>query len=122
MTFIYPTHTCFDDALDLLTEAIKMNPGAAHTDELKLVHGICVAPDGKEYAHAWVESLGKTVWFIGILDGKYQQFAADLKEYYAETRVVETTKYTPLEAWAENYRHANYGPWVERYKGLCKNP
>ena len=116
---VYPTHTCFDDALDMLCEAIKANPGSAHSDELKLVHGICVAPDGKKYSHAWVESDRRIAWFAGVVDGKKTQLAAPIEEYYIEINVVETTKYTPRQAWEENYRHANYGPWLEKYKRLC---
>lgn len=117
---IYPTHTCFDDALEMLCEAIKANPGAGESDELLLVHGICLTPFGQEYAHAWVESLGKLAWFMGILDGKRQQFAAKIPEYYNEMNVVKTTKYTPRQAWKENNKHVTFGPWIEKYQKLCR--
>ena len=121
MNAIYPTYTCFDDALDLLAEAVKANPDAVDSGELRLVHGICLSPSGEKYSHAWVESFGMHVWFMGILNGERATFACSRIEYYEDARVQETTKYTPREAWALNYEHENYGPWIERYKKLCKD-
>lgn len=121
MTHILPTHTCFDDALDMLQEAIKANPGSAKSGELKLVHAICLMPDGQEYAHAWVESNGKHCWFMGMMGNRRHQFVATIEDYYAELRVKETTKYTPEDAWHENDTHVTYGPWNKEYLALCKD-
>lgn len=118
---LYPTHTCFDDALDMLAQAVKANPGSYESDELRLVHAVCVAPDGAEYSHAWVESNGTHVWFEALTNGHRVQYVSDLGEFYAEYQVKETTKYTPPQAWAENKKHETYGPWIDRYKLLCGN-
>ena len=120
MRNILPTHTCFTDAMELLAEAIQSNEGSAESNELLLVHAICLLPSGEEFSHAWVECLGKYVWFVGILDGKREQFAADLNEYYIDARVKETTKYTPIQVWQFNRKHVTYGPWEEKYQRLCK--
>lgn len=120
MSNIYPTHTCFDDALDMLTEIIKTNPEVAHSNELLLVHGICFPPDYGEFSHAWIEKSGKYVLWTGILDGKRQEFVSEIAEYYDFFHVQETTKYTPKEAWLENSKHVTFGPWVEKYKNLCR--
>ncbi len=116
---LYPTHTCFDDALDMLTEAVKANPGSFESDELKLVHAVCVAPTGEEYSHAWVESNSTHVWFVAITNGHRVQYVADRGEFYDEYQVKETTKYTPRQAWEENAKHETYGPWLDRYLRLC---
>lgn len=122
---IHPTHTCFDDALDMLQEAIKANPDSFTSDELKLVHAICLNPKGEEYSHAWIESTNShavnIVWFTGIYNGKRRQFAADPKEYYEEMKVKETTKYTPMQAWKMNEKFVTYGPWELKYQVLTKD-
>ncbi len=94
---LYPTHTCFDDALDLMCEILKTHPDAANTDEFLLVHGICNPPSYQRFSHAWIETdHGKGVaLFFGILDGKRQMLAESVAEYYKRLNVEETTKYTP---------------------------
>lgn len=117
---IAPTHTCFDDAMEMLEEAVINNPGSFESDELKLVHAICLTPDGREYSHAWVESDDKYCWFKGIMNRETHQFAASIKEYYEEIRVKETIKYSPRKALNLNHQYNNYGPWEERYISLCR--
>lgn len=117
MANIYPTHHCFDDALDFLEELAKQKNPMIH--RMRVVHAVCLAPDGHEYAHAWVEQDGTFVIFAGIVNGQKEWFAAKVSEYYTEHRVQGTTKYTPREVLAENLKHETYGPWVERYKALC---
>lgn len=117
---IFPTHKCFDDALDLLCEILKRHPDAAETDEFRLVHAI-VAPGGEEFAHAWVETdhgRGVALWF-GIKEGKRQMFAVRVDEYRRDFKVVEALTYTPREAWEQNAKHGYYGPWTERHLALC---
>lgn len=119
---IYPTHTCFDDALDMLEEAVIAHPDCVFTDEFKVVHAICLMKGSDErYAHAWLEYLGKQVWFRGYLDGKLETFAADIKEYYEDARVQEFTKYTPREVNELNKKFVTYGPWEEKYLRLCRD-
>lgn len=120
---IYPTHKCFDDALGLLEELAKMRHPAIQDGTLILVHGICTHPeDGSLYAHAWVEDRqhGYGIW-KGILQGKAEYFAADLKEFRDSLGITEQTEYTPLQAVAENHRTGTYGPWIEKYLSLCRN-
>jgi len=109
---IYPTYECFNDALEFLL---------LHSGRLMLVHGICLYPDdGHKYAHAWVEQDGRFVIFAGIHLGKHKYFAALRAEYYTDAKVQEATKYTPREAAMENLRSGHYGPWLEKYKRLCR--
>lgn len=120
-TSIYPTHTCFDDALDYLCDILKSNPAAARSNEYLLVHGICVSEDLGQYSHAWLEQAGKFVLWTGILNGERVLFKSDIAGYYKKFQVQETTKYTPRQAWEENAKHVTYGPWIEKYKILCRH-
>ena len=120
-TTIYPTHECFNDALEFLGELAKQQNPLLHSGRLILVHGTCLHPkDGHEYAHAWVEQDEKFVIFAGIHNGKHKYFAASRAEYYNDAKVQETTKYTPRQAAQENLRSGHYGPWLDKYKRLCR--
>lgn len=120
---IYPTHHCFDDALDFIIEVLKANPQDrdALLERLFLVHGLCQAPDGHPYAHAWVEDSRKTACiFRGIVDGETHYFAAAKDEYYADAKVLEVTQYSVQEALEQNRRHGTFGPWEPRYIALAR--
>ena len=122
---IYPTHTCFDDALDFLVDVLRDNPRerAALAQQLFLVHGLCQAPDGRLYAHAWVEdAVEDTCIFTGILDGTRRVFATPAHEYYAEVRVQEMTRYNLIQALQNNRFTNSYGPWEARYQAQVWPP
>lgn len=113
---IYPTHHCFDDALEILA---ALNSGERQT-HLRLVHSICRAPDGNLYAHAHVNDIEKREsYFRGIYLGCNFEFIASTEEYEAGLHIVEAIRYTVSEAIAENRKSGNYGPWIERYQQLC---
>lgn len=119
---IFPTGSCFDDALEFISERVTENRSAI--DALLLVHGIALIPEdqpeaGKPFAHAWVEE-GAEVWQSGILDGERIYFSAPKEEILPKLRVQEATRYAVREAHAENVRTKSYGPWLEKYQGLCK--
>ena len=123
MPTLMPTRHCFDDALDLISTRIMADRSLI--PELTLVHAVCVAPDGSgtRYAHAWVEEVmpdGEVVcWDSALLESQLVYYAQPLSEYYPRRRVQETTKYTVLEALAENYRSNHFGPWKDEYIALC---
>jgi hypothetical protein len=121
---LHPTHSCFDDAFELIEQLIIKNQ--QHRDELKnelvLVHAICKMPDGKLYAHAWVEDAKKdTCLFRGIMEGQSDYYMADRKEYYEHIMPKEITKYTVLAAIEYNKKFGTLGPWKSVYKALCRN-
>lgn len=119
---IHPTNTCFDDALDYMVEIAKSHPAALIFEDIRLVHGICLMPDGRPYAHAWVESQHTgSAFFFGILKGKRVRVEVDAAEYRKELKVQKFTEYTYEQAWRENEKHVNYGPWIEEYRELCLN-
>ncbi len=126
-TVIRPTGTCFDDALDLIEAWVRNEPHRVVHGTLRLVHGICLAPDGPKrgtpFAHAWVEELvsgGATqIWQSGLLDGQRIAYSMELDEFEAKLRVQKCTRYTLPEAVRENHRTNHYGPWLPEYAELC---
>lgn len=118
MTTILPTHSCFDDSLDFIEARVKIRIQDA--DTLVLVHGICTAPDGDRYAHAWVEEAG-LVWDSGLLDGVPIYYSCTVEEFTKARGVQQTTRYTVREALRENYRTNMYGPWKPEYLALCQS-
>lgn len=121
MKNVYPTHTCFDDAFDFLGELARDYPAALIFEGYKLIHAICLMPDDREYSHAWVESAAGEAHFFGMLNGKKVRLTAEAKEYRRNLRVKEFTEYTTQDACKENLRHGNYGPWIPKYRRLCKD-
>lgn len=124
MMDIFPTHTCFDDALDLIAERLKGNPALARQPAtvIALVHGILLAPEGphkdEPFAHAWVEE-GDEVWNSGLLDGQRIYYALNRDEWYRLMRLQKATRYSLREAGRENRKSGHYGPWAEEYRELC---
>jgi len=123
MPDILPTHTCFDDALDLLSERVTKDPQLAKKRRILLVHGILLVPEGHPqagtpYAHAWVLQAGQC-WFTGLIDGVRIRYAIPRDAYYAATRLQEFTAYTARQALYENFRSGHYGPWKQAYIDLC---
>lgn len=132
MTTIRPTGSCFDDALDFLSERVKRDPCLWDDSTLRLMHGIAVAgsqsdgslAEGQRYAHAWVEEElvpGQVVaWDCGLLNGGRIYFSVARDEFYAGRQIQHVTAYTPRGAYDENRRTAHFGPWVLEYVLLCK--
>lgn len=120
---VYPTHQCFNDALEFFEELAKeKNPVLRMSGYLFLVHGVCLTPEGESYSHAWIEQGHATVIFKGILHGKAQYFATPKEQYYDEMRVTpDVTRYTPTEALKENLASNHFGPWIQRYRDLCND-
>jgi hypothetical protein len=118
---IYPTHKCFDDALDYL-DFIAKTEGRDSLERHTLVHGIVVSSkNGIRYAHAWLEDGDGNIIQGGILKGEKIYYAMSPTEFAEFLRVEEYTRYTPRQAVAENHRTGHYGPWVEKYRLQCRN-
>ena len=122
MAIIYPTHTCFDDAVQIMADLVRENRETLNSNRFVIVHAI-VAPEGKESSHAWVEDTEKNlVIFMGLLNGDRMSFSVDLGEYYLKMNVRDFTKYTIAECIAEEKKtgqERSYGPWKEKYRELC---
>jgi hypothetical protein len=111
---IYPTHTCFDDALDYLALLAKQRARAL--PDHRLVHGVCLM-DNKPFAHAWVEC-GDEAIGSGVIQGCRVYYFVRRREYYRYFQPQMMTKYTALEAMRENYRTGHYGPWESYYRNM----
>lgn len=111
-----PTHRCFDDACELMDGLVKMEP--MFVDLLILVHGVCTAPDGTLYAHAWVEL--RETCYNGVLDpdGKRHYLEFTKQFFYTAWRVVEAERYTCARALKANKETGTFGPWTEKLKAL----
>lgn len=122
---LLPTHTCFDDALEYCEHRVKQDRRLVRSNKLTLVHGVLTVPEGPKrgqpFAHAWVEEGGR-VWQDGFLeDGTRVTWSMDRKEFAEKLGLQKETRYTLLEALAENDRSGTYGPWLPEYQALCGN-
>jgi len=114
-TVIYPTHACFDDALDLIVANVKVEPSSFLT--LRIIHAICNV-GGKPFAHAWVEEKGEA-FFYGLCNGKRMLFVVNRKEWRDSLEISDITEYTVQEAEYWSVKYTSYGPWKPEYRVLC---
>lgn len=121
-----PTNTCFDDALDFVGLRLAAAGPTRATAEplleaLKVVHGICRAPDGTLYAHAWVIENESQVWQATIIGGQRVFYSVGVNQFTVEWRPVEETRYTVIEADRLNESSGHFGPWEAKYVELCRS-
>lgn len=118
---IYPTHQCFDDAIDFILRRCVAKD--ALLDSLYLVHGVGTVvdgiADGCQYAHGWVEENG-VCWDAGIFHGERTWYSRSRSDFYLVRGIIKSTRYTLLQAMHENRRTGNYGPWQTEYVKLCR--
>lgn len=131
MPTMTPTHRCFDDALDFISERVTLDPELAHGVRLHLVHGILLAPantvgvaPGQPFAHAWVEEdvglLDCAVWDAGLVGGVRVYYSVSRKAFFEKMRPQDMTRYTVREAYEQNVRTNHFGPWRLDYVDLCR--
>lgn len=114
---LLPTHTCFDDVFDILKELVEH--GHKQTVEKSIiVHAVCKLPDGRLFAHAWLE-IDDGCWFCGIVNGEKVTVTAYTKEnYYANAKVQEAKKYSISDLQKFGDKPA---PWEEPFISLCSD-
>jgi hypothetical protein len=89
---ILPTHTCFDDTVELIWHVLCADRQAVLT--LRVIHAICLFPgDDAPYAHAWVEHKEDAL-FMGILNKDKVVLSVNRFEYHRQLRVQEYTEYS----------------------------
>jgi hypothetical protein len=123
---ILPTHTCFDDAFELISDRVRADPALARSRRLRIVHGIALMPPhqenaGQPFAHAWAEEHGYCLT-IGVLEGERVIVRQPRDAFYERLRVQSSTPYTVHQAWQANLRTGHYGPWMEAYLPYVNNP
>lgn len=114
MSVIYGTGRCFNDAIEIITELVKLNQKLAHTDQLILVHGLGINSAGEVFSHAWVEYEGLAIW-RGVLDGEISEFGTPIEEHLQKWQISQTTRYNVRQLVTENLRSGHFGPWEEIY-------
>jgi hypothetical protein len=123
MPTILPTFQCFDDAVDAVQSALEQEGPAWVRAHLRVVHGICLAPEGTQYgepfAHAWVELDRTFVIQGGVIDGTRQFYVCKRTEHYKLLRVQCTTVYTVDDIAWKNRETMHCGPWEPTYRALC---
>lgn len=116
-----PTHQCYNDALELICEWIRLEPDLPYENPptVWLVHGICTDSEkGFPYAHAWVERDGMT--YTGALDENGIRVYVEVprEQYIKIFGVTEANAYSIKRAWEENKKHGHYGPWTPEHIAL----
>jgi hypothetical protein len=111
---IYPTHTCFDDALDFF-EHVEPKTFPAY----RVVHGLATDDEGQLFAHAWIEETPDLVWQGGIIGGRRCYYAMPCDDFYRWMGVVRTSRYSAQLAAQLNASTGHYGPWRKEYAALC---
>jgi hypothetical protein len=117
---IYPTHTCFTDAMEFLVDVVKHAP--ATMDEYTLVHAVCLPGSDRAYAHAWIERRtpkGTEAWQSGIWRRHRVQYAVMASELEQELRPQRIWRYSIEDASALNRETGMLGPWVRELEDLC---
>lgn len=123
---IGPTGRCFDHALDEFQRLILEKRERRWNNEYRLAHGILIHDEtGERYSHAWLETSESCFDFGIVLDGEHKGelccFEVEKPEYYRGRQVVEATIYTWDEATRWNMLMNNFGPWLPKYRELCKD-
>jgi hypothetical protein len=137
MPSLYPTHHCFDDALDFVQDLVRKGARPEWLiDTCTIVHAICRIPDGagfdpddvdgRLFSHAWVELDGH-VFQAGLRnlgDDPVKQrvwYATTPEAQLERLRPTRVWRYTLKEAWEHNERHMTFGPWEPELIELCRN-
>lgn len=124
MTDIYPTHTCFDDAMEYIEARLYQDPSLVHDQRLMLTHvlvEILNGPyQGQIAAHAWAEENGECIQ-MGILDGERVWIFRTPEEVAESLRIIDATRYTLKQVHRQNVRSGHFGPWKRKYIDRCRD-
>lgn len=126
---LWPTQTCFDDALDFITFQISSLKLTLATCPFILVHGVVTYAGLGPFPHAWVEEPNKRapgealVWQGAYRNGVpprifYPMRFAEFSRLY---QVHKRIAYTCVEADKLNEKHLNFGPWDEELRAMALN-
>jgi hypothetical protein len=123
MDNLYPTGTCFDDAIDYLNWLCTQEPWniKKFNKKYRVVHGICHFEDGRPYAHCWLEKGNKAMDFRMYNDKKVMvQYTKG--EFISILKPSRAIRYTIQECCdLEKRVHGHPGPWHPEIITLCKD-
>lgn len=120
---IYPTHTCFDDAVDYINHLCTTNPQDIRkiNADYRICHGICLCEDNTPYAHCWLEYRNSVI-DGGIYKGEKVAVRSPKHEFYKRTRPQKICRYTIKKSIELEKKIYGYcGPWDEEIRALCKD-
>lgn len=126
---ILPTHTCFDDTVEILAGIAAYAP--EELEKYALVHAICIFPEGgytlrgrvagELFAHAWVEKrspTGTEVLQIGIWRGYRVSYGMPLAQLEKMLKPQRRWRYTAEELWRDTTLRTVPGPWEPEIRAL----
>lgn len=115
MSDLRPTHTCFDDAPDLVVAELK--EGNRDIARALIVHGICLAPDKRAFSHCWLEFDGHVVETY-LCDNDRVHLAYPIALWRERFQPQYEVRYSLAEWFKLNHDSGHYGPWDPRVKAL----
>lgn len=116
---IYPTFSCFDDAVDYLNLLMHEGTPFAEVHAHRVVHGIVLSPDGEPSAHAWVEN-GDEIIQAGIFEGDRVWLKMTRAEFAERYAVQKAVRYSPTEL-VRMQRVRGPGPWDPEIRKRCND-
>lgn len=120
---LYPTHTCFDDAIEIIEFFCKSNPALIKMESISLIHAVIHPPKYDIHAHAWIEwHFRNAIFQKNVYQGEkiITEFHRDT--YWQNSRVLIYRKYSMKDVARLNKESGTYGPWDEVFKKYCNRP
>lgn len=121
---IYPTHSCFDDAMEYIESRVTEDPTLVHDERLVMTHALIEILNGPHQgqigAHAWAEENGEYIQ-MGIYQGERVWVFRTPEEVAQTLRIVDATRYTLKEVHCENVRSGHFGPWKPEHIEHCRD-
>lgn len=117
---IYPTHACFDDAVEYVNALAERGASREEIETYTLVHAIVIAPDGERIAHAWLEHEEEFIQ-AGIYNSEKVWMRMDQEEFSRAYNVELQLRYSISEA-VNLMIEQGPGPWDPRIRVLSDAP
>ena len=122
---LYPTNTCFDDAMEYIEFRLTEDPSLVHDERLILTHVLAEVLEpgphqGEIITHAFCVENGECV-DMWILNGERVAAFRTPSEMAQSLRIIESTRYNLKQVHQENVRSGTYGPWEQKYLDHVRN-
>ncbi len=121
---IYPTGTCFDDAIDYINAISLKEPWniKLFNKQYRIAHGICLFEDWRPYAHCWLEKANSCYDYrlFESPEGEKVQIKYTRGEFYTLFKPQKVVRYTIRDCLhLEKRVHGYCGPWDPQIRALC---
>lgn len=122
---LYPTGTCFDDAVDYLNDLCSKEPWKIKwlNKQYKIVHGICLLEDGSPYSHCWLERANRCYDFRLYGSSIKEKVMVEYTriEYYSRFKPQKMLKYSLKDCCDLERTYGYPGPWDAELRKLCND-